>query len=47
MFLKENTFLSSNQSGFTPIETCINQPISITQIFFKDFDAAPTRSFAI
>ena len=28
------------------METCINQPISITQNFLKDFDAIPTRFFA-
>ena len=29
------------------METCINQPISITHNIFKTFDAIPTRSFAI
>ena len=38
-FLKENRLLNSNQSGFTPHDSCINQLLSITHNIFSAFDA--------
>ena len=37
-FLIENNFISSNQSGFNPGDSCINQLLSITHEICKSFD---------
>ena len=37
-FLNENDLLSSNQSGFRPRDSCINQLLSITHEIYKSFD---------
>ena len=37
-FLIENNFISSNQSGFKPEVSCINQRLSITHKIYKFFD---------
>ena len=34
----DNTLISSNQSGFKPGGSCINQLIAITHNIFKGFD---------
>ena len=36
-FFTENNLISPNQSGFKPGDLCINQLLSITQIY-KSFD---------
>ena len=42
VFLKGNRLLNSNQSGFTPDDSCLNQLISITYNIFEAFDANPS-----
>ena len=37
-FLIENNLISSNQSGFKPGDSCIDQPLSITHEIYKSFD---------
>ena len=37
-----NNFLNSNQSGFRPGDSCVNQLISITHDIYKAFDANPS-----
>ena len=37
-FLNENDLLSSNQSGFRPGDSCINQLLSITLEIYQSFD---------
>ena len=37
-FLIENNLISSNQSGFKPGDSCINQLLSITHKIYKSFD---------
>ena len=37
-FLIENNLISSNQSGFNPGDSCINQLLSITHEIYKSFD---------
>ena len=37
-FLNENNLISSNQSGFKPGHSCINQLLSITHKIYKSFD---------
>ena len=37
-FLNENDLLSSNQSGFRPGDSCINQLLSITHEIYQFFD---------
>ena len=37
-FLIENNLISSNQSGFQPGSSCINQLLSITHEIYKSFD---------
>ena len=37
-FLIENNLISSNQSGFKPGDSCINQLLSITHEIYKSFD---------
>ena len=37
-FLIENNLISSNQSGFKPGDSCINQRLSITYEICKSFD---------
>ena len=37
-FLIENNLISSNQSGFKPGDSCINQLLSINHEIFKSFD---------
>ena len=37
-FLIENNLISSNQSGFNPGDSCINQLLSITHEIYKPFD---------
>ena len=34
----DNNLISSNQSGFKPVDSCINQLIAITHDIFNDFD---------
>ena len=36
--LIENKLISSNQSGFKPGDSCINQYLSITHEIYKYFD---------
>ena len=37
-FLIENILISSYQSGFEPVDSCINQLLSITHEICKSFD---------
>ena len=37
-FLIENNLISSDQSGFKPIDPCISQILSITHEIYKSFD---------
>ena len=37
-FFIENKLISSNQSGFKPGDSCINQLLSITHEMYKSFD---------
>ena len=37
-FLNENDLLSSNQSGFRPGDSCINQLLSIAHEIYQSFD---------
>ena len=37
-FFIENKLFSSNQSGFKPGDSCINQLLSITHEIYKSFD---------
>ena len=37
-FVIENNLISSNQSGFKPRDSCINQPLSINHEIYKSFD---------
>ena len=37
-FFIENEFVSSNQSGFKPGDSCVNQLVSITHEIYKSFD---------
>ena len=37
-FLLGNNLISSNQSGFKPGDSCINQLLSITHEIYKSFD---------
>ena len=37
-FFNENDLLSSNQSGFQPGESCLNQSLSITHEIYQSFD---------
>ena len=37
-FLLEKNFTSTNQSGFRPGDSCINQPLSIIHEIFQSFD---------
>ena len=37
-FFIENKFISSNQSGFKPGDSCMNQLLSITHEIFESFD---------
>ena len=37
-FLTESNLISSNQSGFKPGDSCINQLLSITHKIYKSFD---------
>ena len=37
-FLIERNLISSNQSGFKPGDSCINQLLSITHEIYKSFD---------
>ena len=37
-FLTKNNLIFSNQSGFKPGDTCINQLLSITYEIYKSFD---------
>ena len=37
-----NNFLNSNQSGFRPGDSCVNQLISVTHDIYKAFDANPS-----
>ena len=37
-FLNENDLLSSNQSGFRPGDSCINQHLSIAHEIYQSFD---------
>ena len=37
-FFIENELISSNQSGFKPGDSCVNQLVSITHEIYKSFD---------
>ena len=37
-FFTENDLISSNQSGFTPGDFCVNQLVSVTHEIYKSFD---------
>ena len=37
-FLNENNLISSNQSGFKPEDSCINQVLFISHKMYKSFD---------
>ena len=37
-FSIENKLILSNQSGFKPDDSCINQPLSITREMYESFD---------
>ena len=37
-FFIENKLILSNQSGFKPDNSCINQPLSITREMYESFD---------
>ena len=37
-FFIENKLISSNQSGFKPVDSCINQLLSITHEIYESFD---------
>ena len=41
VYLNNNNLLSSNQSGFRPGDSCVNQLISTTHDIYKAFDADP------
>ena len=41
-FLLEENLLNSNQSGFRPSDSCINQLLAITHEIFEDFDCNPS-----
>ena len=40
-FLLEEELLNSNQSGFCPSDTCVNQLLVITHEIFEAFDCNP------
>ena len=42
VYLNNNNLLNSNQSGFRPGDSCVNQLISITHDIYKAFDANPS-----
>ena len=42
IYLNNNNLLNSNQSGFRPGDSCVNQLISITHDFYKGCDANPS-----
>ena len=42
VYLNNNNLLNSNQSGFRPDDSCVNQLISITHDIYKVFDANPS-----
>ena len=37
-FFIENELISSNQSGFKPGDSCVNQLVSITHEIYESFD---------
>ena len=37
-FFVENKLISSNQSGFKPVDSCINQLLTITHEIYQSFD---------
>ena len=37
-FFTENNLISSNQSGFRPWDSCVNQLLAITHEIYKSFD---------
>ena len=41
-FLLEENLLNSNQSGFRPSDSCINQLLAITHEIFEAFDCHPS-----
>ena len=43
----ENKLISSNQSGFKPGDSCINQLLSITHEIYKSFDSTNWNLFSI
>ena len=38
-FFIRNDLISQNQSGFKPVDSCINQLLAITHKIYKSFDA--------
>ena len=42
VYLNNNNLLNSNQSGFRPGDSCVNQLISITHGIYKTYDANPS-----
>ena len=41
-YLKENSLLCPNQSGFRPFDSCENQLLSIVHDIYANFDQHPT-----
>ena len=37
-FFTENNLISPNQSGFRPMDSCVNQLLAITHEIYKSFD---------
>ena len=46
-FFIANELISSNQSGFKPGDSCINQLLSITHEIYKSFDDVTVRNVAL
>ena len=48
-YLIDNNLISSHQSGFKGVDSCINQLLSITHEIYKSFDESfkPTECFQI
>ena len=42
-YIDENELLNPNQSGFHPLDSCINQLLSINHEFFSNFDCDPPK----
>ena len=42
LYLENNNLLTSNQSGFSPNDSCVNQFLSIVHRIYSDFDKNPS-----